>query len=77
MFLNRNNIKTILVFFAGFFLAGLIFLGISLLFCLKAAGYEFSADNISDLYQKHNEIYLLNLLPLITGITGVIAGRKF
>ena len=77
MFLNRNNIKTILVFFAGFFLAGLIFLGISLLFCLKAAGCEFSADNISDLYQKHNEIYLLNLLPLITSITGVIAGRKF
>ena len=75
MFRDKKT-KLILYYSAGFALAGLILTCMVLAFAILASGQSISSAGLHLLYEKNNEFYLINLLPVLALITGAFTGKK-
>jgi PAS domain S-box-containing protein len=74
---NNKKILTYSIFIAGMAILGFIIEILILLFTLIPLNLSLSFQNIDSLYQKHNEFYLINLLPVIFGISGYYMVKHF
>lgn len=74
---NKKKILTYSLFVAGMAILGFIIEILVLLYTLIPLNLSISLQNIDNLYQKHNEFYLINLLPVIFGISGYFIGKHF
>ncbi len=77
MFGDKQKIKVIIKYAAISAVAGLLFMLLVIFFALVSSGASFSASSINYLYRLHNLFYILNLLPVFTGIAGGYAGNYF
>lgn len=76
MFRNKRKIMLVAKYSLGFALAGLITMLLVFLFSLILKEQPFSFRNIGLLYREYNVFYLLNLLPVLSGIAGALTGRE-
>jgi len=76
MFRDKRKIKLIATSALGFAFAGLVIMFLVIIFAIIPEGLSASVNGIRTLYSEHNEFYLLNLLPLLLGITGGFVGVK-
>lgn len=76
MFSNKRKMKHVIVYSAGYSVAGVIIMSVILFFGLIAGQYTVSLTDLPILFRDHKEFYLIRLIPLVMGIAGAIEGRK-
>lgn len=76
MFRDKRKIQLITTYSLGFAFAGLFIMILVILFALIPAALSLSFESFRVMYARYNEFYLLNIIPVLSGIAGGFAGRR-
>jgi PAS domain S-box-containing protein len=75
MFENKLKTRLILITTSGFILLGIIIMVLSFSFSLIPIHNSLTISNIEKLYSENNSFYLLNIIPVLLGISGIYIGK--